>query len=113
MVLGSALAGCGFIGAEITVDARNDSDFEMIVQVVDASGAPHGPAHRLFPLEQRELELAVPAGSWAVTVNGAELVDSAEAAGRTGRLPVTLVAPAPDDPAQGPYEVWETNEPGS
>ena len=47
------LAGCAMFGAEITVDARNDSDHDMIVQVVDANGAPHGPAHRLYPLEER------------------------------------------------------------
>jgi hypothetical protein len=107
----SMLAGCGLFGAEITVDARNDGDLDMTVQVIDANGAPNGPAHRLEPLEERELELAIPAGAWAVTVNGAIVLESEQAQGRTGRLPVTLVSPAPDDPAAGPYGVWE--QPGS
>jgi len=105
-LIGAALAGCGILGAsEITVTARNDSDVAMVVQVVDANGAAHGPAHRLEPLEERELELAVPGGTWEVTVNGARLLGSSDAAGRTGRLPVTLIVPAPDSPVPGPY--WE------
>ena len=102
----SLLAGCSVVGSgEITVDARNDSDEAMVVQVVNGNGDAHGPAHRLEPLEQRELELAIPGGSWEVTVNGARLVGSSDAAGRTGRLPVTLIVPAPDDPIGQPY--WE------
>ena len=104
-ILAVAMVACTLLGGEITVDARNDSDQDMIVQVVDGNGAPHGPAHRLFPLEERELELAIPGGTWEVTVNGARLLGSADAAGRTGRLPVTLIMPAPDDPLQVPR--WE------
>src|SRR5918996_2338669 len=99
------LAGCAMFGAEITVDARNEGDEAMVVQVVDGNGAPHGPAHQLEPLEERSLELAVPGGTWEVTVNGARLLGSSDAAGRSGRLPVTLILPAPDHPAGGPY--WE------
>ena len=99
------LAGCAMFGAEITVDARNEGDEVMVVQVVDGNGAPHGPAHQLEPLEERSLELAVPGGTWEVTVNGARLLGSSDAAGRSGRLPVTLILPAPDHPAGGPY--WE------
>ena len=105
LLVASVLAGCAMFGAEITVDARNDSDEVMVVQVVDGNGAPHGPEHRLVPLEEREVELAVPGGSWEVTVNGARLVGSSDAAGRTGRLPVTLILPAPDSPIPGPH--WE------
>ena len=93
LLAASLLTGCSLVGAaEITVDARNDSDEVMVVQVVDGSGAPQGPAHTLEPLEERELELAVPGGTWDV-------------AGRTGRLPVTLILPAPDDPIQQPH--WQ------
>ena len=106
LLAASLLAGCSVVGAgEITVDARNDSDEAMVVQVVNGNGDAHGPAHTLEPLEQRELELAIPGGSWQVTVNGARLVGSSDAAGRTGRLPVTLIVPAPDDPIGQPY--WE------
>lgn len=101
------LAGCAFIGAgEITIGARNDSDQVMVIQVVDGNGAPHGPAHRVQPLEERDVELAIPGGSWDVTVNGAHLLTSSDAAGRTGRLPVTLILPGPDDPMQMP--MWES-----
>ena len=106
LLAASLLAGCSLVGAaEITVDARNDSDDVMVVQVVDGNGAPHGPAHTLEPLDARELELAVPGGAWDVTVNGAVLLGSTDAAGRTGRLPVTLILPAPDDPIQQPH--WQ------
>jgi hypothetical protein len=108
--LATMLAGCGFLGAsEITVSARNDSDLPMVVQVVrgtDDEGEPYGPAHTLAPLEERELELAVPGGDWTVTVNDARLLESLDAAGRRGRLPVTLIMPAPDHPVPGPY--WES-----
>jgi hypothetical protein len=109
--LGAALvlSACSvFGGAEITVDARNDSDFPMSVQVTDGAGPDanvFGPEHTLDPLEGRTLELAVPGGDWTVTVNGARLMDSSDAAGRRGRLPVTLIVPAIDDPIPGPY--WE------
>ena len=99
-------AGCGMLGAsEITLQARNDSDVPMTVQVVDAAGDPSGPAHTVDPLEIRELELAVPGGDWTVTVNGARLVDSADVGPRRGLLPVTLLLPAPDAPVQGP--LWQ------
>jgi hypothetical protein len=99
------LVGCAMFGAEITVDARNGSDQVMVVQVVDANGAPHGPAHRIEPLEERAVELAVPGGTWDVAVNGVRLLTSSDAAGRSGRLPVTLILPAPDDPIGEPH--WE------
>jgi hypothetical protein len=105
---GLILAGCGLLGSEIVVEAVNDSDQAMVVQVVDSNGAPHGPAHRIEPLGGREVELAVPGGDWVVTVNGARLMDSSDAAGRRGRLPVTLILPAPDDPIQGPR--WQAPE---
>jgi hypothetical protein len=97
-----------FGGSEITVDARNDSDRRMVVQVVEGAGgegAAYGPEHTLEPLEDRTLELAVPGGEWIVTVNEARLLTSSDAAGRRGRLPVTLIVPAIDDPIPGPY--WE------
>ncbi len=99
------LAGCAVFGSEITIDARNDSDDVMVVQVVDGNGDAVGPAHRLEPLEERTVELAIPGGSWDVAVNGARLLTHTDAAGRTGRLPVTLILPAPDDPIGQPY--WE------
>ena len=89
------LSACSIVGAsEITVDARNDSDLPMTVQVIEGSGADgnvFGPEHTLDPLEERTLELAVPGGEWTVTVNGARLLGSSDAAGRRGRLPVTLM----------------------
>lgn len=107
--LTAALVGCGFIGAsEITVTGRNDSDFPMVVQVIEGiggDGEPYGPPHTLAPLEERELELAVPGGDWTVTVNDARLLESLDTGGLRGRLPVTLILPAPDDPVPGPY--WE------
>ena len=102
----AALSACGLVGAgEITVTARNDSDLPMIVQVIGASGEAHGPAHQVAPLEERDVELAVPGGDWTVTVNGARLLTSSDAAGRRGRLPVTLIMPAPDDPIGVPH--WQ------
>jgi hypothetical protein len=106
LLLVATIAGCGLVGAEITVVARNEGREAMVIQVVDGNGAPHGPAHRLAPGEEREVELAVPAGSWQVAVNGAGLVGSTDAAGRTGRLPVTLILPAPDAPFSRP--IWES-----
>lgn len=99
-----ALSGCGALGAaEITVAARNDSDLPMIVQVVHGDGAePYGPAHRVEPLDERDIELAVPGDPWTVTVNGAHLLTDSDAGLRRGRLPVVLILPAPDDPIQGP-----------
>ena len=109
VVVAAMLSGCAVLGAsEITLDARNDSDLPMTVQVtdgIDPDANVVGPEHTLAPLEERTLELAVPGGSWTVTVNGARLMDSSDAAGRRGRLPVTLIMPAIDDPIPGPH--WE------
>jgi hypothetical protein len=99
------IAACAFFGGEITVTARNDSDVEMVIQVVDGNGAAVGPAHRVLPLDGRDVELAIPGGAWDVAVNGHRLLTSSDAAGRTGRLPVTLILPAPDDPIGQPY--WQ------
>ena len=105
----SLVAGCAILGAsDITVTARNDSDFPMVIQVIDGIGPeaePFGPAHTIAPLEERDVELAVPGGDWTVTVNDGRLLGSSDAAGRRGRLPVTLILPAPDHPVGGPY--WE------
>ena len=106
LALATLVAGCGMLGAsEITLQARNDSDVPMTVQVVDAAGDPSGPAHTVGPLEIRELELAVPGGDWTVTVNGARLVGSTDVGPRRGPIPVTLLLPAPDAPVQGP--IWQ------
>ncbi len=109
LVSALVLSACSMFGAsEITVDARNDSDLPMTVQVTegfDTDAKVFGPEHTLDPLEERTLELAVPGGDWTVTVNGARLMDSSDAAGRRGRLPVTLIVPAPDDPIPGPH--WQ------
>ena len=105
-VAGAVLGACGLVGGgEITVTARNDSDLPMVVQVVDASGEAHGPAHQLAPLEERDVELALPGGDWTVEINGARLLTASDAAGRRGRLPVTLIMPAPDDPIGVPH--WQ------
>ncbi len=106
-MLACILAGCGLVGAsDITVSARNDSDVPMVVQVVRGDPEePYGPAHRLVPLEQRDLELAVPADSWFVMVNGVHLLSDTDAGVRRGRLPVSLILPAPDDPIDVPR--WE------
>jgi hypothetical protein len=103
--MSAVLAACTLIGGEIRVDARNESDDEMLIQVVDGNGEAHGPVHVLEPLEERTVELALPSGMWDVTVNGARLLTSSDTAGRMGRLPVTLIVPAPDAPVPGPY--WE------
>ena len=109
LLAAAALTGCSALGAsEITIDARNDSDLPMTVQVIEGSGPDgnvFGPEHTLDPLEERTLELAVPGGDWTVTVNGANLLGSTDAAGRRGRLPVTLIVPGPDDPIPGLH--WE------
>ena len=99
------MAACSLVGGEITVTARNDSDVDMVIQVVDGNGVAVGPAHRVIAHEERDVELAVPGGSWDVAVNGDRLLTHSDAAGRTGRLPVTLILPAPDDPIGQPY--WE------
>jgi hypothetical protein len=103
----AVLAGCGFLGAsEITIEAQNESDAVMVVQVVEgiaAGGADYGPPHRLDPLEERQLELAVPGGEWTVTVNGARLFESVDVGSRRGRIPVTVILPAPDAPVDGPF----------
>ena len=101
-----ALGGCSVLGgSEITIEARNDSDLPVSVQVIGADGNAFGPEHIVDPLEERTLELAVPGGDWTVTLEEARLMDSSDAAGRRGRLPVTLVMPAIDDPIPGPH--WE------
>jgi hypothetical protein len=74
----------------------------MRIQVAEAGGQPFGPTHTLDPLEERPVELALPDGDWVVMVNEQRVFDSSDAAGRRGRLPVTLILPAPDDPVQGP-----------
>jgi hypothetical protein len=102
------VAGCGPLGAEITVDARNEGDLVMRIQVVEGvgvDGRPFGPNHFVDPLEERPVELAVPGGAWEVLVNEQRVFGSVDVAGRTGRLPVTLIVPAPDDPNQDPR--WE------
>jgi hypothetical protein len=105
--LTAVLGGCGFLGAsEITVEAQNDSDVVMVVQVVEgiaAGGADYGPPHRLDPLVERELELAVPGGDWTVRVNGARLFESVDVGARRGRIPITIILPAPDAPVDGPF----------
>src|SRR6185436_16646112 len=53
--------------------------------------APYGPSQTLAGGEERSVELAVPGGDWAVTVNGGELLGSLDAGSRRGRLPVTLI----------------------
>lgn len=112
--MAALLAGCGFLGAsEITVDARNDSDRPMRVQVVEgigAQGADYGPEHTLDPLDERPLELAVPGGDWTVTVNGSRLFESGDVVNWRGRVPITIIVPAPDAPIRVPY--WEV-EPGA
>jgi len=109
LVSALVLSACSLFGAsEITLDARNDSDRRMVVQVVEGAGgegAAYGPEHTLEPLEERTLELAVPGGGWTVTVNGAHMLGSSDAGERRGRLPITLIVPAIDDPIPGPY--WE------
>ena len=89
------LAGCSFVGAsEITVDATNETDGPMTIQVVEGIGpdaVPYGPPQTLAGGEERSVELAVPGGDWAVTVNGGELLGSLDAGSRRGRLPVTLI----------------------
>ena len=106
-VLTAALAGCGFLGAsEITIDAQNESDHAMVVQVVEGNapgGAEYGPPHRLDPLEERQLELAVPGDDWTVTVNDARLFGSIDVGARRGRIPITIILPAPDAPVDGPF----------
>lgn len=109
LVSAIVLSACSIIGgSEITVDARNDSDLPISVQVIEGMGADgnvFGPEHIVEPREERTLELAVPGGDWTVTLDGARLMDSSDAAGRRGRLPVTLIMPALDDPIPGPH--WQ------
>ncbi len=89
------LGGCSAIGAaEITVDAVNESDGPMIIEVLEGvgpDGAAYSTEHIVAPGEQRSVELAVPGGSWVVTVNGGQLLGSDDAGPRRGRLPVTLI----------------------
>ncbi len=104
------LSACAVLGAsEITITARNDGDEPMVVQVIDgfdqATAAAYGEAWTVPPGAERELTLAVPGGDWTVTVNGASLLSTSDAGSRRGTLPVTLVLPADDHFAGGPY--WE------
>jgi hypothetical protein len=89
------LVACSFVGAsEITVDATNETEGPMTIQVVEGIGPdsmPYGSPHTLAGGEERSVELAVPGGDWAVTVNGGELLGSLDAGSRRGRLPVTLI----------------------
>jgi hypothetical protein len=58
------LAGCSFVGAsEITVDATNETNGLMTIQVVEGIGpdaVPYGPPQTLAGGEERSVELAVP-----------------------------------------------------
>jgi hypothetical protein len=108
-MLAILLGGCGVFGAsEITLTARNESEQEMVVQVIGGlseDAAQYGDAHVIAPGREEELTLAVPGGDWTVSVNGGMLVSTSDAGDRRGELPVTLVLPDPDDFALGPY--WE------
>ena len=89
------LSGCSALGAgEITVDAVNESDEPMIIEVVEGVGpdaVAYSTEHVVGPGEERSVELAVPGGSWVVTVNGGHLLGDVDAGLRRGRLPVTLI----------------------
>ncbi len=93
------LSGCSALGAaEITVDAINESDEPMTIQVLEGDGpdgVAYSTAHVVGPGEERSVELAVPGGSWVVSVNGGHLLGSVDAGVRRGRLPVTLIV-SPD-----------------
>jgi hypothetical protein len=108
-MLAVLLGACGVLGSsQITVTARNESEQEMVVQVVSGfadEASPHGDSYTIAPGGEEQLTLAVPGGDWTVTVNGALLVGSSDAGSRRGELPVTLILPDPDDFALGPY--WE------
>jgi hypothetical protein len=108
-MLAFLLGGCGILGAsQITVSARNESEQEMVVQVIGGmsdDAARHGEAYTIAPGREEQLTLAVPGGDWTVTVNGAMLVSTSDAGDRRGELPVTLVLPDPDEFDLGPY--WE------
>jgi hypothetical protein len=95
LLVALAAAGCSYVSAsEITVDAVNHSEAPMVIQIVEGAGpdaAPYGPPHEVDPGEEALLELAVPGGAWAVTVNGDALLDSSDAGLRRGRLPFTLI----------------------
>ena len=106
LVTALVLSACSvFGGSEITIDARNDSDLPISVQVIGADDNVFGPEHIVDPRDERTLELAVPGGDWTVTLDGARMMDSSDAAGRRGRLPVTILMPAADDPIPGPH--WQ------
>lgn len=109
LATGMLAAGCGLLGAsQITVTARNESDQEMVVQVVSGQGddaARHGDSHTVAPGGEEQLTLDVPGGDWTVTVNGARLLSTSDAGERRGELPVTLILPNPEDFAVGPY--WQ------
>jgi len=102
----ASLVGCGLLGGgDITVTARNEDDRDMVVQVIDAADDPRGQPQTIPAGTERGITLAVPAGDWTVTVNGARMLTSSDAGSRRGELPVTLVLPDPDQFAHGPY--WE------
>ncbi|MGH2401312.1 MAG: hypothetical protein ACRDE6_01260 [Candidatus Limnocylindria bacterium] len=103
------VAGCSIVGAsDISVLARNDSDDPMVVQVIQGQSdgdPPHGTSRTIAPGAEERLTLAVPGGSWTVTVNGAHLVGSSDAGDRRGELPITLILPDAAEFPHGPY--WE------
>jgi hypothetical protein len=102
----ASIAGCGLLGGgQITVTARNATDQEMVVQVIDAAEAPYGESVTVSAGEERDVTVAVPGGDWTVSVNGARLLTSSDAGSRRGELPVTLVLPDPEEFAHGPF--WE------
>ena len=66
----------------------------MTIQAVEGIGpdaVPYGSPQTLAGGEERSVELAVPGGDWAVTVNGGEQLGSLDAGSRRGRLPVTVI----------------------
>jgi hypothetical protein len=103
------VAGCSIVGAsDITLVARNDSEDPMVVQVIQGQSdgdPPHGAPRTILPGSEERVTLPVPGGSWTVTVNGAHLVGSSDAADRRGELPITLILPDPAAFPHGPY--WE------
>ena len=114
VIAGAVLTACSMFGeSEITVDAVNETGGLMTVQVVEGVGpdaAPYGPAHTLAAGEERSVELAVPGGDWAVSVNGGHLLGSADAGSRRGRLPVTLILSESGPHWQAPPD-WAGIEP--
>lgn len=114
MLILLVVAACSMMGAaEITVGAVNETNEPMVIQVVEGMGPgapPYGPAHTVGPGQERSVELAVPGGQWAVTVNGGELVGSLDAGVRRGRLPVTLILSDAGPHWQAPADWAVTDE---